>query len=810
MDNLAEHFTAAPNLRGGIPDAMRERAGGKGSGLLRLPSRWYPPTLVIAPGVRNAVTDTITADLDQVDALPDALIQLAEATPTRKLLLRSNTESESIVDRGAYKSLTIEPTLCSLASGMTAIWNDAAAKSASVEMGFLVQPLLEVKLHGHLSNEHRLCRESTRWIHQANERTTNWRVQKDVAAPEDSYLEAASATLAEHALRSVSRALSDRPTRLHLEWVWDGTRVWIVQSDAVAHSTGPAPGDNFEVLRGDPVINGDLRCWRLITDDVRDELSKWPKVRSLQEFVAAGLGHPDLWALRGDQLAANQTVDLRADLTLLCSGHLVIRTDLVGGILAPNLKKSPAMSDPDQAAAFLWSTLKQLIDAGVEPHDVCFIAHRFTRARASALAAAWPKKSMVRVDSIWGLADGLQFLPHDTAWINLDTSRVDRTPVPKTDFLDIEDEKDWQYRTTPSEWIWKSSATSDQLRTIAASTHRLASQLNEMVVVMWFVGILDGYESDCLPWVRVPAHEDSMIDSATFTERPRIPVKTIDDLQTVLASIGRNPVISLQPSDELLRDDAFLGEVARVASAAELPIEMSGSPLAHGYYQLRKHGLTVLCHDNPDEPLQVFRKLVRDQIVPTIQDHGERVVSYVATENERLLLTKRKLVEEAIEVLEADGPGGTLEELADVEEVLAALREILGIDLAAVQSIQDAKRERRGGFQEGSVLVETGGGPPPDEDALFAADGLPRQITSSQVEREGGRLRLSLIPPPPDQRAPFEFELGNVLIRCRYESHSMTIELETIETRERVEPDALFNQGPEHLEPQTDDEAAPS
>lgn len=93
-------------------------------------------------------------------------------------------------------------------------------------------------------------------------------------------------------------------------------------------------------------------------------------------------------------------------------------------------------------------------------------------------------------------------------------------------------------------------------------------------------------------------------------------------------------------------------------------------------------------------------KLVRDYIPRIAGYSADSSQVRVALAEERLSLLLDKLEEECSEVrLEP-----SLEEIADVVEVLKTLALELGSTWSAVEFIADKKREERGGFSEGFVL----------------------------------------------------------------------------------------------------------
>lgn len=94
-----------------------------------------------------------------------------------------------------------------------------------------------------------------------------------------------------------------------------------------------------------------------------------------------------------------------------------------------------------------------------------------------------------------------------------------------------------------------------------------------------------------------------------------------------------------------------------------------------------------------------YNKLVRDKIPGRLEAKGIPYEKRIATEAEYREGLIKKIVEEAHEFSEE----GSIEELADVCEVIEALR-ILP-EYQNVESIRIQKREERGGF-EGRIILK--------------------------------------------------------------------------------------------------------
>jgi len=95
-----------------------------------------------------------------------------------------------------------------------------------------------------------------------------------------------------------------------------------------------------------------------------------------------------------------------------------------------------------------------------------------------------------------------------------------------------------------------------------------------------------------------------------------------------------------------------------------------------------------------------YDKLVRDRIPEIIEGNGERPVTHVADDAEYARRLREKLDEEVQEYREDGDP----EELADVLEVVHALRELAGLTEAELAALRAEKAEDRGGFADRVVL----------------------------------------------------------------------------------------------------------
>lgn len=96
-----------------------------------------------------------------------------------------------------------------------------------------------------------------------------------------------------------------------------------------------------------------------------------------------------------------------------------------------------------------------------------------------------------------------------------------------------------------------------------------------------------------------------------------------------------------------------------------------------------------------------YDKLVRDRIIEIIEAKGEIAKWHVADDAEYRLKLREKLLEEVEEFLAAE----SVEEMADVFEVIDALLTLKGWTREDILKIQQEKRLKRGGF-DGRIILE--------------------------------------------------------------------------------------------------------
>lgn len=92
----------------------------------------------------------------------------------------------------------------------------------------------------------------------------------------------------------------------------------------------------------------------------------------------------------------------------------------------------------------------------------------------------------------------------------------------------------------------------------------------------------------------------------------------------------------------------------------------------------------------------IHNKLVRDRIPEIIEGSGKTCVTRILSEAEYLAALDAKLTEELAEY-QADK---SMEELADLLEVMMAVAQARGHSFAEVEALRREKAEKRGGFHQ--------------------------------------------------------------------------------------------------------------
>ena len=99
---------------------------------------------------------------------------------------------------------------------------------------------------------------------------------------------------------------------------------------------------------------------------------------------------------------------------------------------------------------------------------------------------------------------------------------------------------------------------------------------------------------------------------------------------------------------------------------------------------------------------KIYNKLVRDRIPEIIEADGNVCVAEILTDDRYLQMLDVKLTEELEEYQESK----SLEELADLLEVMRAVVKARGWTWEQLEQVRQEKADKRGGFEQKILLKE--------------------------------------------------------------------------------------------------------
>lgn len=102
-----------------------------------------------------------------------------------------------------------------------------------------------------------------------------------------------------------------------------------------------------------------------------------------------------------------------------------------------------------------------------------------------------------------------------------------------------------------------------------------------------------------------------------------------------------------------------------------------------------------------------WNKLVRDKIVLSLEQKGIKVHSKVLNEQKALNALRNKILEEAMEVSRTTTAADTIEEIADIREVIDELMVRMDITEEQIEQARQEKNSAKGAFKNNIYLIST-------------------------------------------------------------------------------------------------------
>ena len=693
-------------------DLTLDTIGGKAMGLCEIPNAWSVPFFIVSKDLFSEYIATNSSSVvsPYVNKIKDVINILGL---NGNIILRSSAIDEGMEERGKFDSIetninSIEDHLFDLLERLKGIPNKG--------MPIIVQQYLKPHYTGHMSNERRFSKENRDWVYElyypngiSNQDTLGirkWRKKynsKEIIQYPLQYDTTNSKEQLKEQLYKIAyywyELSKKNKYRFHLEFVCNENTIYVVQADkAEQNSDAVNP------------LEYDIRIKRNQTDYVFNVLVKYDpklespykKLQNVKNYNDLGFCTVPLYYLADQSILSRIREgeipdELIKDLSMLLSiQSVIIRMDIKSNDKSRKqmLPRSNELYDIDSIIGWIKDNISSL------PQELSgiLIFHNYVPSISSAFAHATPNGRLVRIQSLWGIPEGLYYNYHDTTIVDLSSKPLDsltdsdiKVSV-KTKFKDTfitpNDEGQWVAKEIKEPFDWKCSLLNNSsIFEIAVKSQRLANKLQKEISIMWFVGIDKSYfNANNLPWF----HESiSIKNSYTVDEYKRksifdeeIIVNNSNDFKAFIESdsLMNKKCVRIKPScDADLRNRDLLKAIGKLAKEHNITILLDGTQLTHSYYQLKNTGANVVC-SNKDELVYSdsleFNKLVRDRIPEKINSNGEYVIcsKIMRPSLDRLLL--EKLLEEAFEVYDATIEESVISELADMLEVCNAIEDI--------------------------------------------------------------------------------------------------------------------------------------
>jgi predicted house-cleaning noncanonical NTP pyrophosphatase (MazG superfamily) len=692
------------------------------------------------------------------------LSKLLQKRHLSKVILRSSCTHENLSDRGKFLTEISGTSVSSIKKSLLLIYNDFEKSNhdQSRSIAIIVQDYKKPKVQGHLSNERRVDENRNVWIIErefANEEET--KVDR-IEVPEDSPKELDHAinkclnanTLTKN-LGIVAKFFTAKNKRVHIEWLWDGSNFWIVQVDyepAIPKGVKPA-NDWYSEQRKSKHKNRNSRNDFEVFETVESSRSDWYKIKCVKKFAECKFPYWQIYVLENPtilQRLSEGDVDLSlaSDLKKLLVTPIIVRSDVKKNDgsrdkLNVLLPRTETMYDYKSVLDFLSKQSSYFIKKGLAPNQYCFLLHQFIPSNAGAFSYASPGIDRVRIDSTWGIVEGLYFHPHDSFEVKLSEKKPSRKIRCKSQYIDFDSKGNWHSKEAGTAYDWRPSLTDHQLKTIAKYSQELADAVGKTINIMFFINDKKLYP-EILPWIyqedELPA-KGTDYTNVIFSDK-RIVITSKEDIVKLKheppSSSKIKLLIKLKP--DLYRDKKFIEEIAAFTKKKNYVVDIEGSILSHPYYVLHSMGVHVRCVD-PFEATytaQEFHKLVRDKIPVLIESHAEQALVTKVSSNELMMLLKEKAIEEALELYWSRNNDAVVEEMADLLEVIMGACKAFGLEFEDIKNIAKKKREKRGGFENGVILVAT------KENSLFQLVNKKSRLFAEKDEIDDVKLRPTI------------------------------------------------------------------
>lgn len=762
-----------------------EVIGKKAYGLLCLPRAWSLPFVVASEELLSQYRSCAgKSECEKLISIWSKLIISAINSvgicDTDYIIIRSSGFSEGLNERGKYYSEhgPVSNLNQVLDSCLSRLCTDSELKEQNIPL-IIQKYIISISAKGHLSNERRFSKEKRDWVGEFEEHggvfqinLREWREQIPIENfVKESLLCKLSAHISE-VLKFPASWAYKKKCRIHYEWVWDGTNIFLVQADQDHWIEGKNP---TKISTQQSFLVSDFKP-RILEQITRNHALKYNKIHNVFTYMDLSLPITSLYILDNQDTIksladGNVPNDLKSDIAELVKGSLVIRMDIATTDQNKRQMLPRTQEERELESAINWLIEKtsELLKLGIT-EEIAFIFHNFIPAVSSAFAYAAPGERKVQIEALWGLPEGLYYNAHDKYTVDTLRSKIEDLKSEEIYKYKIKEKLNYKHffikPNVRGEWStmilrppfdWRPSIQNKKwINEIVYESRRIAEKENMPLSIMWFIDVPNHVCSrNIFPW----HHEyySTISKARTQINRKKTPfdedfiIKTNNDIERLRIE-AENPKslikrVRIQPLEEkLLREKRTLRNIGELTQKLGAVILLEGGVLSHAYYQLMQTDAIVEIvqpFDNMEDK-QEFNKLVRDKVPENIEEGGE-VVNKIHISGELLLRSLReKLVEEAFEVLDAVGQKSILEELADVSEIIQEILININVDKEELQQIRQMKYEKAGGFKNGTVLLDTSN-PLPTTKSLETHDSLFNNISLADANNSSHANQMLFI-----------------------------------------------------------------
>jgi hypothetical protein len=640
--------TDSPPLGWSDAESQKLIYGPKGALLAVVPRSWSPPFVLIPASFLQRPERDGKEFLTLSNELWSRIASLA--ADDRQLIVRSSILGESIWDRGTYKSVVIQSD--ALRASLPGAAAEILASAGSKRTALVIQRYVQPRARGEFGNLLRVSRTRDHWelsTEYTGEGTSRIRfnAQRDEAAPLNSPLLVRRGLPQERLFGSIAAWLNNellrgQPQRINCEWITNNNCIFIVQID---EEDEDLYGVNPFQINVAPFLRSETPSGSLLLRADKAALRTWDKLKVLDELWEQDVEHkPVLFYIPLSNVPSSinllQLQELEQEFrTHVGPDSIIVRTSgRADAEKSPNLPRTECLK-PAQAVAWCVEQRDSFELQGVDLRGFAFVTHRFIASRASAWVRAAPRSPSVEIHGLWGLPDALQYCPYDIWEVHVPTEVATEYPEYKSNILIPRDDGGWEYVRIKNDLARFLSIGRREAIEIASRSIAIAERIGKPCHIMWFVGCIesDGTKFN-MPWYWVEGYE-----AEKNLDRTNYKVVTISDpssLEQYKKQTGSRlrQAIELRPTNlNLMRDTKFIDSVGAAAATLGVPVVLSGSTLAHAYYQLRRQGSTVVTRGEKEysrvrRNLE-FGKLVRDKIPERIAQRKETETTRVVPQS---------------------------------------------------------------------------------------------------------------------------------------------------------------------------------